>query len=95
MSLIPKDEAEFLRLKMKMEIIRTVCPMIMILIQLFIIIEIYWKLFHVEHAKNQKSAKKQICGFFYFSEKIEKNQNNAWLYDIFGAGAPVVRQRLF
>jgi hypothetical protein len=41
MSLIPKDEAEFLRLKMKMEIIRTVCPMIMILIQLFIIIEIY------------------------------------------------------
>jgi len=30
-------------------------------------------MFHVEHAKNQKSAKKQICGFFYFSEKIEKN----------------------
>ena len=41
MSLIPEKEAEFLRLKMQMEIIRTVCPMIMILIQLFIIIEIY------------------------------------------------------
>ena len=41
MSLLPKDEAEFIRLKMQMEIIRTVCPMIMILIQLFIIIELY------------------------------------------------------
>jgi len=41
MSLIPKDEAELIRLKMQMEIIRTICPMIMILIQLFIIIEIY------------------------------------------------------
>ena len=41
MSLIPKDEAELIRLKMQMEIIRTVCPMMMILIQLFIIIELY------------------------------------------------------
>tara|TARA_R110000772_G_scaffold203961_1_gene314097 strand:- start:242 stop:367 length:126 start_codon:yes stop_codon:yes gene_type:complete len=41
MSLQNKDKAELIRLKMKMEIIRTVCPMIMILIQLFIIIEIY------------------------------------------------------
>jgi hypothetical protein len=31
----------------------------------------------VEHAKNQKSAKKQICGFFYFSEKIEKKTKKA------------------
>ena len=36
-----KKEEELIRLKMKMEIIRTICPMIMILIQLFIIIEIY------------------------------------------------------
>ena len=41
MSLIPKDEAELIRLKMQMEIIRTICPMMMILIQLFIIIELY------------------------------------------------------
>ena len=41
MSLIPEKEAEFLRLKFKLELVRTVCPMIMILIQLFIIIEIY------------------------------------------------------
>ena len=41
MSLIPKDEAELIRLKMQMEVIRTVCPMLMILIQLFIIIHIY------------------------------------------------------
>ena len=41
MSLIPKDEAELIRLKMQMEIIRTVCPMMMIIIQLFIIIELY------------------------------------------------------
>ena len=33
--------AELNRLKMKMEIIRTVCPVVMIIIQLFIIIHIY------------------------------------------------------
>jgi len=41
MTLKNREKAELIRLKMKMEIIRTVCPMIMILIQLFIIIEIY------------------------------------------------------
>ena len=35
------DKAKLIRLKMQMEIIRTVCPLIMILIQLFIIIKIY------------------------------------------------------
>jgi len=35
------EEAEFLRLKLKMEIVRTICPIIMILIQLFIIIKLY------------------------------------------------------
>ena len=35
------EKLELIKLKTKMEIIRTVCPMIMILIQLFIIIEIY------------------------------------------------------
>lgn len=38
---LPKGEAELLRLKMQMEIIRTVCPILMIMIQLFIIIKIY------------------------------------------------------
>ena len=41
MSLIPEKEEEFLLLKMQMEIVRTICPLIMIVIQLFIIIEIY------------------------------------------------------
>jgi len=41
MTLIPKDEAELIRLKMQMEIIRTVCPLLMIIIQLFIIVELY------------------------------------------------------
>jgi len=41
MTIIPKDEAELIRLKMQMEIIRTVCPLLMIIIQLFIIIELY------------------------------------------------------
>ncbi len=36
-----KDSKELIKLKMKMEIIRTVCPLIMILIQLFIIVELY------------------------------------------------------
>ena len=35
------EKLELIKLKTKMEIIRTVCPMIMILIQLFIIIKIY------------------------------------------------------
>ncbi len=41
MTLLPKNEAELIRLKMQMEIIRTVCPLLMIIIQLFIIIELY------------------------------------------------------
>lgn len=41
MSLLPEKEKELLRLKMQMEIIRTVCPIIMILIQLLIIIKVY------------------------------------------------------
>lgn len=41
MTLIPKKEAELIKLKMQMEIIRTVCPLLMIIIQLFIIIHIY------------------------------------------------------
>lgn len=36
-----KKEAELIRLKMQMEIIRTICPMIMIIIQLFLIVKIY------------------------------------------------------
>jgi len=36
-----KSRAELHRLKMKMEIIRTICPIVMIIIQLFIIIHIY------------------------------------------------------
>ena len=35
------EKLELIKLKTKMEIIRTICPMIMILIQLFIIIKIY------------------------------------------------------
>ncbi len=41
MSLLPEKESELLKLKMQMEIIRTVCPLLMIVIQLFIIIELY------------------------------------------------------
>ena len=35
------EKLELIKLKYRMEIIRTICPIIMILIQLFIIIEIY------------------------------------------------------
>lgn len=41
MSLLPKDEADLLRLKTQMEIIRTICPIIMMLLQLVIIVELY------------------------------------------------------
>ena len=46
-----------------------------------------------QSAKNQKSAKKQICGFFYFPEKSQKIPKTGYFF-IFGAGAPVVSQRL-
>jgi hypothetical protein len=36
-----RKTAELIRLKMQMEIIRTICPMIMIIIQLFLIVKIY------------------------------------------------------
>jgi len=29
-------------------------------------------MFHVEHAKNQKSAKTKFCGFFLFSNYFQK-----------------------
>jgi hypothetical protein len=41
MSLLPEKERELLRLKIQMEIIRTVCPIIMIVIQLLLIIKLY------------------------------------------------------
>ena len=37
-------------------------------------------MFHMEHAKNQESAKTEFCGFFWV------------LTNIFGAGAPVRSQ---
>jgi|TARA_B110000483_G_C17677321_1_gene344216 hypothetical protein len=41
MSLLPNDEADLLRLKTQMEIIRTICPIIMMILQMVIIVELY------------------------------------------------------
>ena len=41
MSLQPNDEADLLRLKTQMEIIRTICPIIMMILQMVIIVELY------------------------------------------------------
>ena len=41
MSLLPKDEADLLRLKTQMEIIRTICPIIKMILQMVIIVELY------------------------------------------------------
>ena len=75
MSLQNKDKAELIRLKMKMEIIRTVCPMIMILIQLFIIIHIYQARIMPTLCSTWNTTKaKFLFGFFYFSEKTKINE---------------------
>ena len=58
-----KKEAELIRLKMKMEIIRTVCPMIMILIQLFIIIELENLLFSDFWRGGASSKSTTICAW--------------------------------
>jgi hypothetical protein len=41
MSLIPEKEAEFLRLKFQMELIRTICPILAIALQIIVIIKIF------------------------------------------------------
>jgi hypothetical protein len=49
----------------------------------------------MEHsAKNQKSAKKENCGFFYFPEKSQKIPKTGYFF-IFGAGAPVKKRVKF
>ena len=74
-----KSRAELYRLKMKMEIIRTVCPIIMIIIQLLIVIEIFQARIMPTFVPRGTYLKIwKICFF-----------------QIFGAGAPVVSQRLF
>jgi hypothetical protein len=41
MSLIPEKEAELIRLKFKLELIRTVCPLIAIALQILILVRIF------------------------------------------------------
>ena len=41
MSLIPQTEAELIRLKFQMELIRTVCPILAIILQTIVIIKIF------------------------------------------------------
>ena len=41
MSLIPENEAEIIRLKFKLELIRTVCPLIAIALQILILVRIF------------------------------------------------------
>ena len=41
MSLIPEKEAELLRLQFKMELIRTICPILAIVLQTIVIIKIF------------------------------------------------------
>ena len=53
----------------------------------------FLRMFHMEQfAKNQKSAKKENCGFFIFPENLKKSRRFAF-FEIFGAGAPVRSQR--
>jgi hypothetical protein len=41
MTIIPENQAELIRLKTQMEIIRTVCPIMMLGAQIFILIKLY------------------------------------------------------
>ena len=41
MSLIPENEAELIRLKTQMEIIRTICPLLAITLQIIILIRVF------------------------------------------------------
>jgi hypothetical protein len=41
MNLIPEKEAELIRLKFKLELIRTVCPLVAIALQILILVRIF------------------------------------------------------
>jgi hypothetical protein len=41
MSLIPEKEAELIRLKFKLELIRTICPILAITLQIIILIRVF------------------------------------------------------
>ena len=41
MSIIPKTEAELIRLKTQMEVIRTICPILAIVLQIIILTQIF------------------------------------------------------
>lgn len=41
MEIIPANQAELIRLKVQMEIIRTVCPILMLVAQIFLIVKLY------------------------------------------------------
>ncbi len=41
MEIIPQNQRELIRLKTQMEIIRTVCPILMLIGQIFLIVKLY------------------------------------------------------
>ena len=41
MEIIPANQAELIRLKTQMEIIRTICPILMLIGQIFLIVKLY------------------------------------------------------
>ena len=114
-----KSRAELYRLKMKMEIIRTVCPVIMIIIQLLIVIEIFqennmtYEMVLSEIRKGKRATKiakawrkrkKARAARDWYQARImptfvpRGTYLKIWkicFFQIFGAGAPVVSQRLF
>ena len=76
MSLLPKDEAELLRLKMQMEVIRTICPMMMILIQLFIIIHIYQQIAStLSRGRGILFWRQKSCQLFYLQMRTIRIQD--------------------
>ena len=41
MEIIPQNQRELIRLKTQMEIIRTICPILMLIGQIFLIVKLY------------------------------------------------------
>ena len=77
MSLLPEKEKELLRLKMQMEIIRTICPIIMILIQLLIIIKVYQE---VSRETIFKTSSNRI--FYIFGCNRSRNLGSGYLLHV-------------
>ena len=76
MSIIPKTEAELIRLKTQMEVIRTICPILAITLQIIISDSGILKFCSTWNIplKTKNPQKSKFADFFIFQKNLKKTQ---------------------